>query len=198
MQPILLDTCAVIWLSEEEHLARALGKQQKLFVSQNAFFCYVINTLKYNVTPSPDDPNRQRMIDALLESNALWYPLRYPAEYSDGGTINQVIHYHYPSADDMKQIMRLNNFRDFGGGNIYNAAFGFLDQNPHNTMHIWTGGQNPRRLTLAVARACASGRRWSARVRLPNGMLTAAHVGGAGQCVEPVRRGNLELTSWDS
>ena len=45
----------------------------------------------------------------------------------------------------MEQILGLNNFRDFGGGNVYNAAFGFLDQNPHNTMHIWTGGQNPDR-----------------------------------------------------
>jgi tyrosinase len=39
--------------------------------------------------------------------------------------------------------MSLNNFRDFGGGSIYDAAFGFLDQNPHNTLHIWTGGENP-------------------------------------------------------
>ena len=61
-----------------------------------------------------------------------------------GGTINSVIHYHYPTADDMAQILSLNNFRDFGGGSVYDAAFGFLDQNPHNTMHIWTGGMNPR------------------------------------------------------
>jgi len=54
-----------------------------------------------------------------------------------------VINYHYPAPGDIAQILSLNNFRDFGGGNPYNAAFGFLDQNPHNTMHIWTGGQNP-------------------------------------------------------
>src|SRR5688572_8521985 len=83
------------------------------------------------------------MLDALLASNALWYPLRYPAEYAGGGKINEVIHYHYPTAGDMRQIMSLNNFRDFGGGSVYDAAYGFLDQNPHNTMHIWTGGMNP-------------------------------------------------------
>src|SRR5262249_33712755 len=94
-------------------------------------------------TPGVKDKTRQRMIDALLASNALWSPLRYPAEYPDGQTINQFRHYHYPSADDMAQILGLNNFRDFGGGSIYNASFGFIDQNPHNTMHIWSGGQNP-------------------------------------------------------
>ncbi len=88
--------------------------------------------------------HRRRFIDALLATNALWYPLRYPAEYCPpGATINQVIHYHYPSADDVAQILSLRTFRDFGGGSLYNDSFGFLDQNPHNTMHIWTGGMNP-------------------------------------------------------
>jgi len=121
----------------------ALARDRETFVSQHRFFCHVLQKIGYDVTPRPDDVNRQHMIDALLESNALWYPLRYPAEYDGGGTINEVIHYHYPSADDMAQILSLNNFRDFGGGNIYNAGFGYLDQNPHNAMHVWTGGQNP-------------------------------------------------------
>ena len=123
---------------------KALARGPTLFVSQHDFFCAVINDVGYTaVTPDPKDKNRQVMIDALLASNALWYPLRYPAEYAGGGTIESIIHYHYPTADDMTQIMSLNNFRDFGGGSVYDAAFGFLDQNPHNTMHIWTGGMNP-------------------------------------------------------
>jgi tyrosinase len=89
---------------------------------------------------------RNRLIDALLEANSLWYPLRYPAEYQDPSgkpiTINQRVHYHYPTAEDMEQIMSLRTYRDFGGGSLYDDSFGFLDQNPHNTMHIWTGGQN--------------------------------------------------------
>jgi tyrosinase len=115
------------------------------FVSQHALFSHVVNEIGYtHITPAPDDPNRRHVIDALLASNALWYPLRYPAEYhTDGTTITASIHYHYPSAQDMAQISSLNNFRDFGGGSVYDAAFGFLDQNPHNTMHIWTGGENP-------------------------------------------------------
>src|SRR5262249_59503741 len=88
-----------------------------------------------------------RFIDALPPANALWSPLRYPAESHNAQqqpqTITQAIHYHYPTADDIEQILALRTFRDFGGGSFYNDSFGFLDQNPHNTMHIWTGGENP-------------------------------------------------------
>lgn len=92
---------------------------------------------------------RKLFIKALLAGNALWYPLRFPAEYHDPDTgekekINtSIFHYHYPTAEDMQQILALRTFRDFGGGSFYDDSFGFLDQNPHNTMHIWTGGQNP-------------------------------------------------------
>ena len=128
----------------QEEAFRKLVESHQYFTSQHTFFCYVINTIGYtDITPDPMNVNRQHMIEALMMSNALWYPLRYPAEYIGGETINQQIHYHYPTAEDMQQILSLNNFRDFGGGNVYNASFGYLDQNPHNTMHIWTGGQNP-------------------------------------------------------
>jgi tyrosinase len=85
---------------------------------------------------------RDRFIDALLAANSLWYPLRYSAEFPKGIT-GDPFHYHYPTAEDMQQIMALRTFRDFGGGSLYNDSFGYLDQNPHNTMHIWTGGLNP-------------------------------------------------------
>lgn len=93
--------------------------------------------------------NRNRFVDALLDVNSLWYPLRYPGQFA-GSTMNKVIHYHYPTLDDMAQIMSLRTFRDFGGGSLYNDSFGFLDQNPHNTMHIWTGGINPDAPTNAA------------------------------------------------
>jgi tyrosinase len=112
----------------------------ELFTSTNTF----LEGVGKLFTPTPDE--RNRLIDALLAANSLWYPLRYPAEYYDGGgkpvTINQKVHYHYPTADDMEQIMQLRTYRDFGGGSLYDDSFGFLDQNPHNTIHIWTGGQN--------------------------------------------------------
>ena len=146
----------------------ALGRERRSFTSQHRFFCHVIETIGYRpVTPDTKDQNRRRMIDALLASNALWYPLRYPAEYQGGGTITSVIHYHYPSAGDMEQILELNNFRDFGGGSIYNAAFGFLDQNPHNTMHIWTGGQNPDQDSTAFACKAAPAAASAAAARRP-------------------------------
>jgi tyrosinase len=120
-----------------------LAQNRVRFTSQHAFFVYVVDTIGYtDVLPDPTNKNRARMLKALLDSNALWYPLRYPADYG-GGTIANTFRMHFPSADDMAEILSLNNFRDFGGGSVYDAAFGFLDQNPHNTMHIWTGGMNP-------------------------------------------------------
>jgi tyrosinase len=130
--------------ADQKKAILALASNRTYFTTQHDFFCHLITKIGYTaVTPDPKDANRRRFIDALLESNSLWYPLRYSGEYAGGGTINSVIHYHYPSADDIAQILSLNNFRDFGGGSIYDSAFGFLDQNPHNTMHIWTGGMNP-------------------------------------------------------
>ena len=117
-----------------------------LFVSQHDFFCYVIGNdrLHGGHARSRKNKNRQRMIDALLAANSLWYPLRYPAEYAGGGTINTVIHYHYPTGDDMAQILEPAQFPRFRRRQRLRRSFGFLDQNPHNTMHIWTGGHEPR------------------------------------------------------
>jgi len=114
------------------------------YASQRRFFDAVTAAVGAEYTTGDA---RKRFIDALLDANPLWYPLRYPAEYQDSsgraGTINSVIHYHYPTADDIEQILSLRTFRDFGGGSSYDDAFGFIDQNPHNTLHIWTGGMNP-------------------------------------------------------
>ena len=121
-------------------LRREMVEPGKRYTSQHRFFAAVAALIGQQYTIGA---HRQRFIDALLATNALWYPLRYPAEYPHGQTINQAIHYHYPTAEDMEQILSLRTFRDFGGGSLYNDAFGFLDQNPHNTMHIWTGGMNP-------------------------------------------------------
>ncbi|HEX2189583.1 MAG TPA: tyrosinase family protein [Longimicrobiaceae bacterium] len=123
------------------------------FTSQTTFFARTREVLVqagYGEQQAKDLTSgayRERFIDALLLSNSLWYPLRFPGEYQAKGgkpiTINQRFNYHYPSAEDVEQIMALRTFRDFGGGSLYNDSFGFLDQNPHNTMHLWTGGQNP-------------------------------------------------------
>ena len=117
-------------------LTPMLGKS---YPNQTAFFTDV---KKYIDEKYTQGDYRCRFIDALLVANSLWYPLRYSGQFK-GSTINKTVHYHYPTADDMAQIMSLRSFRDFGGGSGYDDAFGFLDQNPHNTMHIWTGGINP-------------------------------------------------------
>jgi tyrosinase len=126
--------------------ARILSKDMvgKRYTSQLRFFTQVRELIGPKYT---EGDYRKRFIDALLAGNALWYPLRYPAEYhgADGkpSTLNKTIHYHYPTAEDIEEILSLRTFRDFGGGSIYNDSFGFIDQNPHNTMHLWTGGMNP-------------------------------------------------------
>jgi tyrosinase len=115
-----------------------------LYTSPTTFFAAVAEMIGAEYTQGD---HRDRFIDALLAANSLWYPLRFPSEYySSSGVpepITVAIQYHYPTADDIEQILSLRTFRDFGGGSLYNDSFGFLDQNPHNTMHIWTGGQNP-------------------------------------------------------
>ena len=141
---------SIHYLVQEAHprLPEAVGKKLLAgmvkkgcrYTSPTTFFAAVAKLTDPKYT---QDQYRRRFIDALLASNSLWYPLRYPAEYAGGGTITQVIHYHYPTAEDMEQILNLRTFRDFGGGSYYDDSFGFLDQNPHNTMHIWTGGMNP-------------------------------------------------------
>lgn len=122
-----------------KELRKGMVDKKKRYTSPTTFFAAVAEMTEKKYTVGK---HRDRFIDALLAVNALWYPLRYPAEYN-GGTINTVIHYHYPTAADIEQILALRTFRDFGGGSFYDDSFGFLDQNPHNTMHIWTGGLNP-------------------------------------------------------
>src|SRR6266478_782002 len=50
----------------------------KLYTSQTDFFADVKATIGDDFIKGP---HRDRFIDALLASNSLWYPLRYPAEY---------------------------------------------------------------------------------------------------------------------
>jgi tyrosinase len=57
--------------------------------------------------------------------------------------LEQDFHHHYPTADEVQQVLALNNWHDFGGGHFESQSFGVLSQNPHNTGHIWSGGANP-------------------------------------------------------
>lgn len=117
-----------------------MASQQKHYTTPRDFFDAVGAAIGKQYT---QNEHRNRFIDALLEANALWYPLRYSGQFGGSAITDPPFHYHYPSATDMQEIMSLRTFRDFGGGSLYDDSFGFMDQNPHNSMHIWTGGLNP-------------------------------------------------------
>lgn len=138
---------SIVFLKARGVPEEALNELNKLvdqpFSSLTTFYAALSDPVKA-ILLLPD--NRKAIIDAMLATNSLWYPLRFPGEYHNSKgdhTINKVIHYHYPTSDDIAQILSLRTFREFGGGSSYDDAFGFIDQNPHNTMHIWTGGMNP-------------------------------------------------------
>lgn len=100
------------------------------------------------------------IIKQLEQINPLWYPLRYPCMFyeldengnfilKDGQPIavgeqglQQNFHHHFPTAEDVDNILKVDNWRDFAGGPEYNQSFGVLDMAPHNTIHIWLGGYN--------------------------------------------------------
>jgi tyrosinase len=143
-----LDEAAVTWLADEaDPSLKEIEPQLRQMVGQhytslNRFFTAMTGA-PYNVPVEYTQGDyRKRFIDALLGTNSLWYPLRYPGEFG-GKTLPQAFGAHYPTAENIREIMALTTFRDFGGGPQYDASFGFLDQNPHNTMHVWTGGKNP-------------------------------------------------------
>ncbi|MBC7777509.1 MAG: tyrosinase family protein [Phycisphaerae bacterium] len=86
----------------------------------------------------------------LIDINPLWYPFRYPAQFYDktgnplGETgMQSIFHHHFPVQQDVDQILRVEQWINFGGGPSYDMSYGVLDMNPHNTVHIWVGGFNP-------------------------------------------------------
>lgn len=93
---------------------------------------------------------KQQIYDLLQEINPMWYPYRYPMKttYKPGRykiplrTLRDFNH-HYPTKTDIESILATQSFQQFGGGDAYNESFGVLDMDPHNTIHIWSGGYNP-------------------------------------------------------
>lgn len=81
--------------------------------------------------------------DELMKCNPLWHPNRWPAQFPASFHGLDQFNHHYPTSEEVSQILQLNNWRDFGGGTQYDRSFGMLDMNPHNTGHIWSGGFNP-------------------------------------------------------
>jgi tyrosinase len=115
----------------------------------------------FNAANITEQKEKNSIYPILTETNPLWYQFRYPGMFykqnSDGTlvkplqkiTIVDFAHYHYPTNSDIKHLYDLNTFRDFGGGPIYDQSFGMIDVEPHNAIHLYTGGMNPNYMPLA-------------------------------------------------
>ena len=73
----------------------------------------------------------------LKEVNPLWFPNRWPGAMNHTTGISQ-----YPTKDDIKLILDINSFEEFGGGSAYDHHYGSLEK-VHNGMHNFSGGSNP-------------------------------------------------------
>lgn len=69
--------------------------------------------------------------------NWLWFSKRWP------GRGLEAFHLHYPTKSDIENLMEIPDFRSFGGGPDSNQSFGVLSMNPHNMIHLWSGGADP-------------------------------------------------------
>lgn len=67
--------------------------------------------------------------------NWLWCEKRWP-----GSGMTSL---HYPTKSDITNILEIPDWRSFGGGPESNQSFGVLSMNPHNMIHLWSGGMNP-------------------------------------------------------
>lgn len=69
--------------------------------------------------------------------NSLWSAKRWP------GRGLEAFRLHYPTKSDIQNLMEIPDWRSFGGGPESNQSFGVLSMNPHNMIHLWTGGADP-------------------------------------------------------
>lgn len=76
-------------------------------------------------------------------ANPLWTAFRWPGQFPAGSGGLQQFGQHYPTKEEIRTILDIPDWRSFGGGPYSNQAFGALSMNPHNTIHIWSGGQQP-------------------------------------------------------
>lgn len=135
---------------------------RKLMAVENQLFNSTWELFRQARLTADDYKTYSAPVVAQLENvNPLWHPYRYPGMFypTDGdhnplvdrngspipakGKLSHVFHHHYPGKEDIAEILGIAHWGDFGGGHFSNQSFGILEQNPHNTGHIWVGGQNP-------------------------------------------------------
>jgi tyrosinase len=88
--------------------------------------------ITFGVAPDSD----AAIIATLGEINPLWNWRRWP-----GGNGNLIFE-AYPTAEDIDNILGIDNFFSFGSGPMDNQFFGALE-NVHNLIHNFSGGQSP-------------------------------------------------------
>lgn len=112
-------------------------------------FLWVVAQL---IGQSATDNYKKAIVAELKTVNPLWHELRYPGMFYDQNAktavrqdmgLQEQFHHHYPIQDDLDEMLLVNNWRDFGGGPLVDESFGVLDNEPHNTVHLWVGGENP-------------------------------------------------------
>lgn len=145
------------WLSKEaaDFLVDQLGFPNKIkklvdyYYDSGLEFFWALEQLS-SIDLSKDLSLKEQIYKVLIEVNPLWTPYRYPANfYDENGKplgidgLEKTFHHHYPDTQEVEQILLTKNWIDFGGGPLYDQAYGVLDMNPHNTGHIWSGGMNP-------------------------------------------------------
>ena len=117
----------------------------KAYNSGIEFFAQVVAAIGNDATLQ----YRPQILDQLYRVNPLWYEWRYPGMFYDAqgnlqpNGLAQQFHHHYPTTAEIEQILGLTSWRDFGGGMDVNQSFGVVDKDPHNTIHIWVGGESP-------------------------------------------------------
>ena len=102
-------------------------------------FCSI--TKFWTATNITDADDRAKVIAQLKVVNPLFSELRFPGEFTTPGQFQDAFHMHYPTQQDVDNILAIETWRDFGGGMDVDQSFGVVDMVPHNTMHVWIGGQ---------------------------------------------------------
>lgn len=153
---------AIAELVDEYHLPESVAKKLKAVVGRD--FNSGVELFDAAKIEGEEYKNNAAIIVKKLEDlNPLWYNARYPNMFfkTESGNPNVYIrdkethkpipvdnglrgfHHHFPTKQDVDNLLALEYWRDFAGGPAYNQAFGLVDMEPHNTIHIWVGGFNP-------------------------------------------------------
>jgi len=130
------------WVTDEM-LRELSGKVSRatlkaLAAVEGKTFCSIAKFWK--ATKISDPAEQPEIVAQLKVVNPLFSENRAPGEFP-AGDFAKDFHMHYPTKQDVDDILAVETWRDFGGGMDVDQSFGVLDMVPHNTMHVWIGGQ---------------------------------------------------------